>query len=87
MLLRKKVLKKIRKKEATELEYALVYRVKEIPQGLGNHNQDYCWTYMESTRHHLKDRSINMKYLNEPKGEKTMPGKEMIMEEPRDPSK
>lgn len=42
---------------------------------------------MESTRHHLKDRSINMKYLNEPKGEKTMPGKEMIMEEPHDPSK
>lgn len=40
MLLRKKVLKKIRKKEATELEYALVYKVKEIPQGLGNHNQD-----------------------------------------------
>lgn len=42
---------------------------------------------MESMRHHLEDGSINMKYLNEPKGEKVMPGKETIMEEPRDPSK
>lgn len=35
---------------------------------------------MESMWHHLEDGNINMKYLNEPKSEKTMPGKETITE-------
>lgn len=62
---------------------------------LGEGNPSRTWesssrlmlTYMESMGHHLEDRSINMKYLNEPKGEKTMYENKKTMEEPYDHSK
>lgn len=44
-------------------------------------------THTEGIRYHLEDGSINRKYLNKYKGDKTMPGNKKTMEGPCDHSK
>lgn len=67
------------------------HRVRIWPGPWGERNPSWTWEssprLMESMRNHLGDGNINMKYLNEPKGEKKMPGKEKTMEGPCDHSK